>query len=235
MVHPTVQPSGQQGPPDVEGEERRGVAHRAAEQEASALDLLEDEDRRILRLTGDLDEVRSTVATGVGGARVRARADYGNRAKLLVRHFATREAAVVDVVRGIDDLDELNETAQRLMGGDEDRRERMDRVEKMSRGVQGMYLNVAQDFDAELVELVSRMRPQIAWELDEAIPAVRARLGPEGCRERFHSARHVARHAPAHVAPGGPRWYERVPVVSRLVTVVQHLRDYPRATRDART
>lgn len=235
MVHPTVQPEGQQRPPDVVAEEQRGIAHHEAEEGATALDLLEDEDRRVLRLSAEVDEIRSQVTAATGGTRVEARADYGNRAKLLVRHFATREAAAVDVAAGIHDLDSLHEVAGGLRAGEEERRRRMDRVEKMSRGVQGMYLNTAQDFDDELRELVATARPQIEWELQEAVPALRRQLDAERCRQLFHSARYVARHAPTHVAPGGPRWYERAPVVSRLVTVVQHLRDYPRATRDART
>lgn len=235
MVHPTVHPDGQQRPPDVEAEERRGIAHHEAEEDATALDLLEDEDRTILRLSAEVDDIRTEVTEATGGARVRARADYGNRAKLLVRHFATREAAAVDVATGLQELDALHEVVDGLRSGEEERRQRMDRVEKMSRGVQGMYLNTAQDFDDELWDLVATVRPQVEWELHDAIPALRAQLDPARCRQLFHSARYVARHAPTHVSPGGPRWYERAPVISRVVTVVQHLRDYPRATRDART
>lgn len=219
----------------AELDEQRGVTHRPAAPEHTALDLLEDEDRTILRLSAEVDRSRRQVEEGVGGERVEARADYGNEAKLLVRHFATREAAAVDVAAGLQAVGQLGDVAGRLLEGEEMRRSRMDRVERMSRGVQGMYLNTAQDFDGELSSLMAAVRPQLEWELEEGIPTVRDQLGGERCAQLFHSAEHVARHAPTHVAPDGPRWYERAPLVSRLLTVVHHLRDYPRASRDART
>jgi hypothetical protein len=243
MAQPTVAASRQEAPRPEEAD-RRGVAQEPAHEGLTALDLLEDVDRRILRLSADLAEARSAVRRDTSAQRVVDQADYGNRAKLLVRQFATREAAAVDVAEGLRAAaerpgpagpDAVDEVADRLLGGGEDRRRLMDRVERMSRGVQGMYLNVAQDFDAALTELTELARPQLVWELDVAIPTVRRELGAERCRQVFHSAKHVARHAPTHVAPGGPHWYERAPVVSRLLTVLHHLRDYPRASRDART
>ena len=241
MAQPTVRASRQETP-HPEEDERRGIARRPAGEEQTALDLLEDVDRRIMRLSAELADARSALQRANSGERVLVQADYGNEAKLLVRQFATREAAVVDVAEGLahsGDAGDLpgpaREVAGRLMAGDEERRQLMDRVEQMSRGVQGMYLNVAQDFDAGLDELMESVRPQLRWELDEAVPALRRELGAEGCGRLFHSAKYVARHAPTHVSATGPRWYERAPVISRLVTVVHHLRDYPRASRDART
>jgi hypothetical protein len=45
------------------------------------------------------------------------------------------------------------------------------------------------------------------------------------------SAGHVRRHAPINLDPHGPRWWERAPVISRLMTVYDHLRDFPRSRR----
>lgn len=195
--------------------------------EQSSLDLLENEDRRILQLTKELQE-RS-------GTAVIDSADYGNRAKLLVRHFAVREAALMDVVDGLRQVPELGELADRFAGDLGERRVRMDAVEKCSRNVQGLYLNTGQDFDSELSGLISAVRPEMEWDLAEGVATARRALAPARLAELLHSAEHVARHAPTNVSPTGPKWWERAPVVSRLVTVVHHLRDYPRATRDART
>ncbi|MGH9082724.1 MAG: hypothetical protein ACRDWN_05205 [Acidimicrobiales bacterium] len=212
---------------ETTGEAERRLTEEPAEKERTALDLLEDEDHRILELAAELEASR--------GQSVESRADYGNFAKLLVRHFAAREAAVVDVVEGLAGIEEVDDVRRRLLDGDGERRQQMNEVERMSRGIQGMYLNTGRDFDGELEDLMELLRPQISWELAEGIVAVRHRLGQERCRALFHSARHVARHAPTHVSPGGPRWYERAPVISRLLAAVQHLRDFPRATPDART
>lgn len=199
------------------------------EGERTSLDMLENEDRRILALSAQMDDTHGTEVTD--------RADYGNQAKLLIRHFAAREAAVLDVVDGLRRAgsDGCAELADRFAGDMTARRNQMDVVEKMSRGVQGLYLNTGQPFDEELGSLMEIIRPDIEWDLEEGIPRVRSELGEEGCAEVFHDADHVARHAPTNLSPTGPAWWERAPVVSRLVTIVQHLRDYPRATRDART
>lgn len=197
--------------------------------EETSLDMLENEDRRILAISAEVDDNRDTA--------IEDRAEYGNRAKLLIRHFAAREAALLDVADGLMSSSEppLSELGERFVGDPQPRRQLMDRVEKMSRGVQGINLNTGQDFDAELRGLLEQVRPELEWDLAQGIPRVRRQLPAERQSELFHSADHVARHAPTNLDPKGPRWWERAPVVSRLVTVVHHLRDYPRATRDART
>lgn len=196
-------------------------------QERTSLDLLEREDRRIMELWRQIDEKR--------GTSVEDRADYGNLAKLLIRHLAVREAAALDVADGLSQEQPLRGLGERFAGQPESRREHMDRVERLSRGIQGIDLNTGQDFDGALLELFAVLRPQLEWDLDEGIPEVRSSVPPERCEELFHTPAHVSRHAPTSLDPHGPTWWERAPVISRLITIVHHLRDYPRATRDART
>jgi hypothetical protein len=195
--------------------------------EETSLDLLENEDRRILAISGGM--------ASRSGTAVVDEADYGNRAKLLVRHFAVREAALMDVAAGLRRVPELAEVGDRLTGHVAERRRHMDAVEKMSRSIQGLYLNMGQDFDGALSALLDLVGPGIEWDLEEAIPTIRRTLDRDRRVDLFRSAGYVSRHAPTHLDPDGPKWWERAPVVSRLVTVYQHLRDYPRATRDART
>ena len=197
------------------------------EHEETSVDLLENEDRRILGLAHELGR-RSESA-------VEERADIGNREKLLVRHFAAREAAVVDVAKGLQRVPGLGELGERFLGDLATRRRRMDVVEKMSRGVPGIDLNTGQDFDVELASFLDVLRPDLEWDLAVGIPAVRTHLDPQRCAEIFHGADYVALHAPVNVSPSGPKWWERMPVISRLVTAIGHLQDYPFASRDART
>jgi hypothetical protein len=199
-------------------------AHNEVTKDTS-LELLEREDRRILELFDEIVTKR--------GASVEDRADYGDEAKALVRHLATREAALLDVADGLAKVPGLEGLRERFLGDPTPRRRKMDTVEHMSRGIQGIYLNTGQDFDGELSALVVFLRSSLEWDLDEGIPEVRQRVGVQDT-QLFHSAGHVARHAPTSLDPTGPRWWERAPVISRFVSVYQHLRDYPKATRGAR-
>ena len=107
---------------------------------ATALDQLERENRELQRIFAELDAHRS--------ASVEDRAEYGKLVKKLIRHVAIREAALVDVGLAIEHVPSLPTKAERLRQGTEQRRTVIDRVEKMSRGVQGINLNTGQNFDA---------------------------------------------------------------------------------------
>jgi hypothetical protein len=99
----------------------------------------------------------------------------------------------------------------------------------MSRGVQGINLNVGQDFDSEMQELERIVGTEIEWELGEAIPQILHAVGDEpGVDDQMKSAHYLQKHAPTNLEPSGPRWIERAPVISRLLTIYDHLRDFPR-------
>jgi hypothetical protein len=57
------------------------------------------------------------------------------------------------------------------------RRPAISEVEGQSRDVRGINLNTGQDFEGPLMELVQQVGPQIEWELDEVVPAIRGSLG----------------------------------------------------------
>jgi hypothetical protein len=187
-----------------------------------ALDLLEREDVELRRLFEAIEEARADT--------VRGRASYGDRAKDVIQHLATREAALVEVVRKIADVDELDGVAHSMDADSPDRRQLLDRLEKMSRGVQGINLNTGQDFDGVLQSVIDRVGPDIERDLADAIPAVRRWLSKSD-EDPLKSADYVVRHAPTSLNPQGPRWYERAPVISRLLTIYDRLRDFPRASR----
>jgi hypothetical protein len=188
---------------------------------ATALDQLERENRELQGIFVELDAHRS--------ASVEDRAEYGKLVKKLIRHVAIREAALVDVGLAIENAPSLPTKAERLRQGTEQRRTLIDRVEKMSRGVQGINLNTGQNFDAELLELQRLLQNEMQWEA-EALPGIRAALGNGGLQD-LHSADYVVKHAPTNLSPRGPRWYESAPFVSRLLTLYDHLRDFPKAAR----
>lgn len=191
--------------------------------DANALELLESEDLELRELFTELRQRR--------GSSVEDRAEYGHIAKEIVRHVAVREAALVDVAEVASDDPRLSEFTSRIEHGRNTSRPHIDRVEKMSRGVQGINLRTGQDFDAEIEELIQLVGTEIEWDLGEAVPELQASLEQSHREEELKSARHVRRHAPTKLDPGGPRWYERAPVISRLLTVYDHLRDFPKSSR----
>ena len=200
----------------------RSDGHVETKRSDDALDLLEREDVELCRLFAVIEEAR---ADTVGG-----RANYGDLAKDVIQHLATREAALVEVARKIENMGDLGGVAPSLYADPSTRRELLDRLEKMSRGVQGINLNTGQDFDGVLQRVIDTVEPEIERDLTDAIPAVRGWLSKSE-EDPLKGADYVVRHAPTSLSPQGPRWYERAPVISRLLTMYDRLRDFPRASR----
>lgn len=187
--------------------------------EGDALDLLEQED---LVLRGLFAQMRSTHDDSVTD-----RADYGDLAKTVIQRLATREAAISEVVGAFADAPELAQVVARIEADTEVRRPLISRVEKMSRGVPPNNLNQGQDFDGALRDAVQQVGTEIEWDLDIALPRMKAVVRRSGRSDELKSASHVARHAPTNLHPDGPRWFERAPIISRLVTIYDRMRDYP--------
>jgi hypothetical protein len=96
----------------------------------------------------------------------------------------------------------------------------------MSLNRQPLYLNADQDFDTPFEALADLASDTIEWELVDAIPAVRRAVCPETAARIFSPSRYVTRRAPSKLNPTGPRWYEHAPVVARILTLCQHIREY---------
>jgi hypothetical protein len=201
----------------------RNGSHVESKAGDDALGLLEREDAELRRLFAAIDEARADT--------VRGRAVYGDLAKDIIQHMATREAALVEVARKVGDVPELESIGAGLDADPSSRRQLLDRLEKMSRGVQGINLNTGQDFDGVLQELIDTLTPDIERDLAQTVPAVRSWLSKSGEVDPLKSADYVVRHAPTSLSPAGPRWYERAPVISRFLTIYDRLRDFPRAAR----
>jgi hypothetical protein len=199
------------------------AVHTRAREDVNALELLESEDLELRELFSELRQRR--------GTSVEDRAEYGDLAKNIVRHVAIRESALIDVARVASNDPQLSGIASRIEHGRNTSRPHVDRVERMSRGIQGINLRTGQDFDSEMEELIQLVGTEIEWDLSEAIPELSGSLTGTPREEELKSARHLRKHAPTHLDPHGPRWYERAPVISRLLTVYDHLRDFPSASR----
>lgn len=194
--------------------------------DANALELLESEDIALRELFTELLQRR--------GLSVQDRAEYGDIAKEIVRHVAVREVALAEVAHVASPDPRVSEVASRIERGRKECRSHIHRVEKMSRGVQGMNLRTGQAFDTEMEELVQVVGTEIEWDLDEAIPELRASLTRTRRHEELKRAGHLRRHAPTDLGPSGPRWRERAPMISRFLTVYDRLRDFPSASRPDR-
>jgi hypothetical protein len=197
------------------------VKHRA--EEGTAIDLLEAEDLTLRQLF--------TALRGARGSSVVERAEYGDIAKQAIRHLATREAALVDVSEVASHDPGLRDVSDRFAGAMREHRPHLDRVEKMSRGVQGINLRVGQDFDGEMEGLMQVVGTEIEWELEVGLPELEGALKAAGRQDDLKTAGHLAAHAPTNLHPNGPRWWERAPVLSRLITMYHRLRDFPHPTR----
>ena len=195
----------------------------------NTLDLLENEDLEGLRRL-------FTVLRNHRGLSVEDRADYGDAAKEVIRHLATREAALVAVAGAIADSPELSTVAEEMEGRVGRRRRHIDRLEKMSRGVQGINLKFGQDFDDEMQRVEQILGTEIEWDLNEGIPRVQHALAKSDEVHSLKAAKYVEKHAPTKLDPGGPRWFERAPFISRLLTIYDRIRDFPlgRSTKGAR-
>ena len=195
--------------------------HSSPKRQETSLDALAGENRILRDLFEQIDAAR--------GSSVEGRYDYGNAAKQVIRHLATRQASLMDVSDAISGIPALRTTATRMMTRGMDRRTLIDALGDMSRGIQSVYLNQGQDFDTPLTSLIHAVITEIDWELAEAIPLIERTLTAEERRSLFRSARYVESHAPTRLSASGPRWWEHAPIVSRIVTLFDHLRDHPRA------
>jgi hypothetical protein len=197
------------------------MAVEHTEKKGSAVDLLETEDLELGELFASLRLTR--------GPSVEERAKYGDLAKEIIRHLAIREAALVDVSGVASVHPSLSGVSERLQQGMGEHRPNIDRVEKMSRGVQGINLRVGQDFDGEMEELMRIVDAEMEWELHVALPDLRKALEAADGEDELKTAEYLSGHAPTNLHPDGPRWWERAPVISRLITMYDRLRDFPGA------
>jgi hypothetical protein len=193
------------------------VVSRRQKTEQTSLDVLVSADFSLQDLFVEVEQAR--------GPSVEQRYRYGELAKEVLSLLAVRQASVTDVAGAVSAIRELRQVGTGLLERAMACRPLIDELVDMSVGVQGMYLNLGQDFDGPFKELIDEASSTIRWELEDAIPQIVKVLAPNGTDLDFHSARFVRHHAPCRLNPSGVRWYEHAPVISRIVTIWQRLKD----------
>jgi hypothetical protein len=192
--------------------------------DGDALDVLEHQDGALLALFAQLES--ST------GPAVTARYDHGNQGKRLIRRIALREAAKADLVDTLGGIPELAEVRHRLIGTVEERRNAINTLDLMGRGVRPIDLNKTQDFDAAVAELRRIVVPEINWELAAGIATIHNSLTANQ-RATLHSARYLRRHAPTKLDPERFRRRERIRIIGWVLTAWDHMLDRPRPIKGA--
>jgi hypothetical protein len=84
----------------------------------------------------------------------------------------------------------------------------IDRLEKMSRGVQGINLRVGQDFDGEMEGLMQVVETEIERELAAAPPDLKGALRAADREGELKTADYLSAHAPSNLHPDRPQWWE---------------------------
>ena len=141
---------------------------RAHAKSEDALDVLESVDLQLRTLFTRLQRNQ--------GESVEERTTYGDLAEEIIRHVSIRESAVAEVVRSVGDqpqLESMSKSLERRIGI---RRPVISEVERKSRAVKGLRRHAGQDLHGPLNELVQEVGPEIEWELDEVVPAMRGSL-----------------------------------------------------------
>ncbi len=176
---------------------------------ATVLDTLEREDRALLELFGAID------APGGGSSGERRSHETAER---IVAHLAVREAALVEVAGPADDVPGVG-LAEQFAAGAAVRRA-LAVGDRPSPSRPTPMFGVGQEFDGPLSAVMALVRDQVTWERDVAIPMIERAL-EDGRLERFADDGATV-HAPMQLHPDDPRWFERAPVVSRLLTWYTH-------------
>ena len=196
------------------------MANASAAKDDDALDVITTQDGIIADL---LQAWRDATERLKAGDDVNVRWERGSAAKLLLQHFALREAAKNALTTALGERGE-SDLAAGFEGDGAARRQAMDRLDREVRGHQAMTLNNP-GVDTAVAELGALFDREQHAEMEELVPAAVAILGPSGSRE-LPSARKVGVTSTTHPSPE-PRWYDRVVPLRALRAFYQHLRGTP--------
>ena len=198
--------------------------------EQTSLDVLVSADLSLQDQFAEVEQAR--------GPSVEQRYRYGELGKEVLSLLAVRQAYVTDVAGAVSAIPELQQVGTGLLECAMACRAEIDELVDMSVGVQGMYLNLGQDFDGPSKAFIDEASSTIRWELEDAIPKIVEALADNGAELDFHSGRLVRHHASRRLNPSGARWHERAPIISRIVTIWHRLKDiriWPCASRPGST
>lgn len=194
-------------------------ADREENQPKDALSLLRVQNHILTDLLAAWKEHTAALA---GGDDVSLRWERGSVNKLILQHLAVRESAKEAIAGrlrkvGRDDL------AARLEGDGIGRRQAIDRLDELLRGVLGMNTNTP-EVDVAVDRVGRIFRQEAVVEDRELIPAAQDALDAAG--EKLPSALHIRLRSPTHPSPE-PRWYDRIGPLKAVRALYDHLRGNP--------
>ncbi len=193
--------------------------------EETSLELLQRVDAGLQELFSSVLRTQADLARADdSNAIVELEYEYGALAHEILRSLALRQSCAMDVSSRISAVPGLRSTSEEIIERGTSCRALINALKDMSYGVEPMNLNIGQDFDGPLTSLIALSGATIAWELGEAVPRITASLTSSETRVKFRSSGYALRHAPEWLNPKGPRWYERAPVVSRVVAIYERIK-----------
>jgi len=211
--------------PPIAGEGTNMNDRAAAPRDMTSLQFLRYEDLRLQELLTQVRRDQNPV--GVVDDRSRAasverRYRYGQAAKQILGHLALRQRAAIDVAVAIRPRSELRATSDEIIDRATRCRALIDELQDILRSHPLMSLNAEGDFAPRLAQLAELAGATIHWELREGIPLIEKAINAGLPVSGFHDGLYVVRHARCKLNSGGPQWYERAPIVSRVLTVWDH-------------
>jgi hypothetical protein len=189
-----------------------------AETKRDALDTLVSQNEAIAGLFNQWDSGTEILRAGDD---VDARWKRGTAVKMLVEHFAVREAAlgaISDRLRKVDPS-----LADRVDGDGVERRRSIDRLEELSRGYEPMPLN-----NPEVDEAVPALHAIFDREMQSETDLVPAIEGTLGAREQrgLPTEHWVRMHSATHPS-AEPRWFDRIGPLKALRSAYDQWRSAP--------
>jgi hypothetical protein len=189
-----------------------------SEPQKDALDTLVSQNQAI----GDLfKQWDSSTEILQAGDDVDVRWKRGTVAKMLVEHFAVREAALGSIDDRLRKVDAS--LANRVKGNGVERRRSIDRLFELTRGQGPMMLNNP-EVDAAVPTLHAIFDQEMQSET-ESIPAVERALGARGQRG-LPTEHWVRMHSSTYPSPE-PRWFDRIGPLKALRSAYDQFRLAP--------
>jgi hypothetical protein len=81
-----------------------------------------------------------------------------------------------------------------------------------------------------MAELMQVVGAEIEWDLHVALPNLKGACEATERQGEMKTADHASARPPTNLHPDGPRWRERAAIISRVLTLYDRLRDFPRGT-----
>lgn len=190
-----------------------------ADTKRDALDALVSQNEAIADLFKQWDSSTELLRAGDD---VDVRWKRGTAVKMLVEHFAVREAALGTIGDRLKPVDPS--LATRVEGNGAERRRSIDRLDELTRGHPPISLNNP-EADGAVTELHAIFDRESAESETGLVPAIESALGPRGQRG-LPTEHWVRMHSSTHPSPE-PKWFDRIGPLKALRSAFDQFRAAP--------